>query len=410
MALTTKVLLNKVRQKADDTYPLTIRVTYNRKVIYIPFGYTLKEKDFDEANQRIKQSSKISDNITRLNNQIQGKVKDVYSTIMALEDDGRIEAMSMKEIKQNILGQSGGQQKVTVFTFIDDEIASLITADKHGSASVYRTVRNKLLKQIGHENFSFPQLNFRFLKKLEERHYADGHQAGGLAVYMRTIKAIYNKAIKMGYAKKEQYPFDDYKIKQGKPVRKALSKVDFDLLVSYEFEVGSVSDRVKKLFMASFYLRGANWMDMAYLTWENVQGELERITYTRRKTGEPFNIKVHPHLKEIILEFSSKTPAPTDYLFPILKNKSPKENEVIAIRAARRNLNRRLRTIAKTIGIEPFSIYAARHTYATTAKRKGVPTAVIQEGMGHSTETITQTYLDSFENTVVDEYDDLIMG
>lgn len=410
MALTTKVLLNKVRQKADETYPLAIRVTYNRKVIYIPLGYSLKEKDFDANNQRVKQSSKITNNITRLNNQIQGKVRDVYATITALEDDDRIATMSMKEIKQHILGVESDQKNLSVFQFIDEEIESLNTAQKQGSATVYKALRNKLLTLSRNEDFGFAQLNYKFLKKLEEKHYELGLKPGGLAVYMRTLKAIYNKAVKLGHAKKEDYPFGDYKIKQGKPVRKALSQADFDAFVSHEFEVGSVSDRVKKLFMASFYLRGANWMDMAFMTWENVQGDLERITYVRRKTGEPFNIKVHPNLKDIIVDFSKREPTKTDYLFPILDNKKPHINEISRIRDSRNNLNRRLKTIADLIGIEPFSIYAARHTYATTAKRKGVPTAVIQEGMGHSTETITQTYLDSFENTVVDEYDDLIMG
>jgi integrase len=36
-------------------------------------------------------------------------------------------------------------------------------------------------------------------------------------------------------------------------------------------------------------------------------------------------------------------------------------------------------------------------------KRSGIPTAVISEGMGHSTEKMTQTYLDSFENKTLDD-------
>ena len=60
--------------------------------------------------------------------------------------------------------------------------------------------------------------------------------------------------------------------------------------------------------------------------------------------------------------------------------------------------------------MQPFTIYAASHTYATMGKRRGVPTAVIQEGLGHPTESMSQTYLDSFEDKVVDDYDELIMG
>jgi integrase/recombinase XerD len=43
-------------------------------------------------------------------------------------------------------------------------------------------------------------------------------------------------------------------------------------------------------------------------------------------------------------------------------------------------------------------------------KRKGVPTAVIQESLGHKTESITQTYLDSFGNNVIDDFDYIIMS
>lgn len=43
-------------------------------------------------------------------------------------------------------------------------------------------------------------------------------------------------------------------------------------------------------------------------------------------------------------------------------------------------------------------------------KRKGVPTVAIQESLGHQTEAITQKYLSSFDNSVVDQYDKLIIG
>ncbi len=42
------------------------------------------------------------------------------------------------------------------------------------------------------------------------------------------------------------------------------------------------------------------------------------------------------------------------------------------------------------------------------AKRAGVPTAVISEGLGHTTENTTQVYLDSFENEVLDAANRLI--
>jgi integrase/recombinase XerD len=42
------------------------------------------------------------------------------------------------------------------------------------------------------------------------------------------------------------------------------------------------------------------------------------------------------------------------------------------------------------------------------AKREGIPTTIISEGLSHLTERTTQIYLDSFENDVLDDANDLI--
>lgn len=47
--------------------------------------------------------------------------------------------------------------------------------------------------------------------------------------------------------------------------------------------------------------------------------------------------------------------------------------------------------------------YVARHTFATVLKRSGVNIAIISESMGHSDIATTQIYLDSFEDSQIDE-------
>ena len=162
--------------------------------------------------------------------------------------------------------------------------------------------------------------------------------------------------------------------------------------------------------MASFFMRGMNWMDMALLKVSNIHGDFERIHYVRQKTGKPFSIKISPALKELLLSYLGKNFGPDDFIFPIIRPTNPPERYADIIRDRRKRLNKRLKELAALCHVAPFTIYTARHTYATTGKRKGVPTAVIQESMGHATEEITQTYLDSFENSVIDNYDELIMN
>ena len=47
--------------------------------------------------------------------------------------------------------------------------------------------------------------------------------------------------------------------------------------------------------------------------------------------------------------------------------------------------------------------HVARHTFATVLKRSGVNIAIISESLGHSDLSTTQIYLDSFENSQIDE-------
>ena len=74
-----------------------------------------------------------------------------------------------------------------------------------------------------------------------------------------------------------------------------------------------------------------------------------------------------------------------------------------------RLMNKKLKILSNLAKIEePITTYTARHSWATIAKRAGIPTAVISEGLGHETEETTQIYLDSFENDVLDDANELI--
>ena len=47
--------------------------------------------------------------------------------------------------------------------------------------------------------------------------------------------------------------------------------------------------------------------------------------------------------------------------------------------------------------------HGLRHTFATVLKRSGVNIAISSESMGYSDIATTQIYLDSFENSQIDE-------
>jgi site-specific recombinase XerD len=108
-----------------------------------------------------------------------------------------------------------------------------------------------------------------------------------------------------------------------------------------------------------------------------------------------------------ILNFYKKTKNDPEnhYIFPILNQTHITEkSKDYRIKKIITKTNKDLKDIGIKAEItEHLTTYVARHTYATVLKKSGISTSLISEMMGHDSEKTTQIYLDSFENSVLDE-------
>ena len=108
----------------------------------------------------------------------------------------------------------------------------------------------------------------------------------------------------------------------------------------------------------------------------------------------------------ILDKYTDSGKASDDYIFPILDKKTHKTSLQIANRLHKvlARINRELNEWGNRLGLQTkLTTYVARHTYATVMKRSGVNIALISESLGHSDLSTTQIYLDSFENSQIDE-------
>jgi integrase len=250
--------------------------------------------------------------------------------------------------------------------------------------------------------------------KFEEDLLQRGLKKNSIYVYMRTLRAAYNKAIAEGFIKPDLYPFKSYKVIKFKQetLKRALKKDDIILIKDFNHEKYSASWHARNMFLFSYLNRGMNFTDMAQLKWENIKDE--RVQYFRAKTGKSHSIKIHPESRKILdfyEEYTQKNGSGTEYIFPILndRHKTAKEKKD-RIKTALKAFNKNLQEIADKVGLDiNLTSYVARHSWATVLKREGYATAIIQEGLGHSTEKTTQVYLDSFENIVLDEANESII-
>ena len=153
------------------------------------------------------------------------------------------------------------------------------------------------------------------------------------------------------------------------------------------------------IFSFSYYCGGINFIDIANLTHDNIiEG---RLIYKRHKTSKLIKIPLQPQAIALIEKYSKKE---SPYLFPILspfhKTEVQKANRIHKVIA---KVNERLKQIGEELELPiPLTTYVARHSQATVMKKAGVATSVIREIMGHSSERVTQIYLDSFDNEQID--------
>ena len=71
---------------------------------------------------------------------------------------------------------------------------------------------------------------------------------------------------------------------------------------------------------------------------------------------------------------------------------------------ALRSFNQQLMLLGELLGLsDKLSSYTARHTWATTAYYCEIHPGIISEAMGHSSITVTETYLKPFRSKKIDE-------
>lgn len=403
MSTNVKIILDNRSQKSDKTYPLILRIIHNRKSISIPLGYSFLENDWNDEIKEVKKSYTGVSNISRLNKLIHKKKVDALDIINQLQDSGEINNLSVKEIKARIVNKDSNQ---TFYNYTEDIISEMEDAERFGYS---RSVNNTLqaVKSFTDENdFPLKDLNYDFLFRFENFCRKRGNSTNTIAVYMRTIKMIFNRGIKSGVVKKEQYPFSGYKIKTAKTKKRAVHREVIELIEKLELKENTRIWHARNYFLFSFYAMGMNFADMAHLRIENISEG--RIEYKRQKTKKQYSIKITPQMDKI-LQYYIPQKESEKYIFPIISVEGSPKQEYQEFFEKRRTFNKQLKEIAKLCGIEAnLTSYVARHSWATIAKWKEVPIAAISEGLGHGDVKTTEVYLDSFDKEVLDEYNQRI--
>jgi site-specific recombinase XerD len=394
-----KVVLFTSKTLSNGEHPILLRVIQNRKISYISIGASSTKSLWDEQNNLPK------------------KKHPLYKQLLVLIDAKRIEAnklqieletdnidLSAKEIKRKLKRTTKSK---SVFKYFDETIERLEKLNRIGYANVFQTTKNSLVNFCKTGELEFNDITPNFINKYEEDFLKRGVSLNSIFVYMRTFKTLINNARKENIVKESFNPFKEIsftKYRRIKTKKRAITKEQIREIVALKLEPETSIFHAKNYFLYSFYNRGINFIDMAFLKWKDVKND--RLIYTRRKTKEQFTIGMLMPAIEILTYYKEIYYDGEDsYVFPIL-NSNHKSARTIDNRIDKvlKVVNSDLKKIAKLAKIdEKLTTYVARHSFATIMKRSGVSTAIISEALGHESEKTTQIYLDTFESKVLDE-------
>ena len=273
-----------------------------------------------------------------------------------------------------------------------------------GTAHVYRSTLNTVIAFHGSKYLDFRRVNPEWLKDFEIFLRSRGCSWNTVSTYLRVMRAVYNRAVDLRKAEYVPHLFrsvytgtraDRKRALENEEISKVFGKLPRSSEVTQEMR------HTQKLFILMFLLRGLPFVDLAYLRKSDLQDNV--ITYRRRKTGRSLSVTLTPEAMVLLREYMDRN-AESPYLFPILSSAEGTKEAYHEYQLALRSFNQKLMLLGKLVGMEgKLSSYTARHTWATTAYHCEIHPGIISEAMGHSSITVTETYLKPFHNKKIDE-------
>ena len=298
------------------------------------------------------------------------------------------------------------KNKITVFNYFNELIDKLEKSNRIGYANIFKSTKNSFVKFRNNKDLHFVDITPSLILKYEEWFYERDVKMNSVFVFLRIFKTLINYAKKEGIIKEEFNPFKDIsftKFRRIKTLKRAISKDEIIAITKLDIKEGTVLSDARNYFLFSYYNRGINFIDMAYLKWTDIVNN--RLIYERKKTKELLSIGILDPAKLILDYYEKFKEEESSYVFPILSSRYTTAKSIDnRVDKMLKIVNKNLKLIGIEAGIkEKLTTYVARHTYATVMKKSGISTAIISEALGHESEKTTQIYLDSFENKVIDD-------
>lgn len=399
---TTSLFLDTRRKKSDSTFPVKLRLTYKGiRKYYAIFNISLSESDYLKViGQKIPREKQLK--------QIRKDALDFKhqaDEFINLSPGFTFQSFNHKFIKKG----SNDHLPNDAFAYFIAYIDELKEESRLNTCMSYQYALKSLKEFNKGKTLPFESIDQRFLTKYENQMLSAGYSITSIGMWLRSLRAIINLAIRKGTT--DNYPFGRGKFQiKNPPARKmALTTNELKKLFSYIPEQNSPEHYYFDLWKFSYLCNGMNVKDICHLKYSNI--ERGKLFYLREKTkrtnlkGKEIVIPLSDEIMEIINAWGQLSKKQDAFIFPILKSGMTAEESWAQIRQTVKQVNKYIKRVAHKLEIEVnISTYTARHSYATQLMRHGAPTEFISKQLGHASVETTNAYLENFEERQIDEW------
>lgn len=388
MTAEASIYLDEIRPKKNGKCSVKIKITFNRTRKYFSTGIDLTKDELDKVENSKRRTPEQKDLLKKINTFLK----------KATEVIDKLNVFTFDVFEEHYLDQRNVQNSVS-FAF-DKRINRLKLEDRLGTASSYECAKNSL--ESFKKNLTFAQITPSLLQKYENWMLKNDKSVSTIGIYLRSLRAIYN----LQKIDKSIYPFgegeDKYSIPTSRNIKKALTIEEIARIYSYEAEPYSTKEMAKDYWLFLYLCNGMNVKDFCLLKWKDIDNNI--LHYKRAKTerskkeSKLITVALKDESIDIIKKWGQPSISKDAYIFPHLQNELDSETKRKIYRQLTKTINKYIKKIATEVGINNIvTTYFARHSFATVLKRSGANISMISDLLGHSTVSVTESYLDSFE-------------
>lgn len=382
----TSVLDSRTINK-EGTYPIKIKVYYQRKPKYYSVGICMSKDEWDKLPNSRSSEGRF----------IQGEIEKEFSRILKnvefLVENG---TFSFDRLNARLGKNIGG----TLNEMLEATIKELKDNEKFGSMGSYKTTLSTI-KRFKKNEVQFRDITVEWLREYERFCLKTMNQTS-LAINLRNIRTTMNVAKAAGMIREADYPFGrgKYQIKEGVGKKKALNKKQLKAIANYS-DGNKFTEFYRDLWLFIYFCNGINVADLINLKFSDIQnGEISFIrkkTKDRTRDAKRIYAPITPEMQSIIEKWGNN-PRKSIYIFPFMKAGDDAWEHEKKKKNLTKHINDRMKVIGEKLNIGKITTYVARHTYATVLRNEGVPVSIISPMLGHTSVTTTEIYLADLES------------